>query len=56
MKGIESQTEINGNIIDRKLNVALTRARKQCIILGAPTALKYDSPYHVLWSMLKDVN
>jgi superfamily I DNA and/or RNA helicase len=56
MKGIESRTEINGEIIDRKLNVALTRARKQCIILGAPTALEHDSPYHALWSLLKDLN
>jgi superfamily I DNA and/or RNA helicase len=56
MKGIESRTEINGEIIDRKLNVALTRARKQCIILGAPTALEHDSPYHALWSLLKELN
>lgn len=53
MKGIASITEFDGEKIDRKLNVALTRARKQCIILGVPSALEFDSPYYVLWKMLK---
>ncbi len=53
MKGIESRTEIQGKVIDRKLNVALTRARKQCIILGCPSALDHDSPYHLLWNTIK---
>ncbi len=53
MKGIESITEFMGEKIDRKLNVALTRARKQCIILGVPSALDFDSPYYALWKMLK---
>ena len=54
MKGIASIVEIQGEIIDRKLNVALTRARKQCIILGCPTALNHDSPYHTLWKKLRE--
>lgn len=53
MKGIESITTFDGEKIDRKLNVALTRARKQCIILGVPSALDFDSPYYALWKMLK---
>lgn len=52
MKGIESLTEIEGEVIDRKLNVALTRAKKQCIILGCPTALRNDSPYARLREIL----
>jgi DNA replication ATP-dependent helicase Dna2 len=52
MRGIESITEIQGEMIDRKLNVALTRARKQCIILGCPSALKQDSQYYMLWKEL----
>jgi DNA replication ATP-dependent helicase Dna2 len=52
MKGIESLTEIEGEVMDRKLNVALTRAKKQCIILGCPTALRNDSPYARLREIL----
>ncbi|MBM4151107.1 MAG: hypothetical protein FJ219_05610 [Ignavibacteria bacterium] len=48
MKGIESLAEIEAEIMDRKLNVALTRAKKQCIILGCPTALRKGSPYAML--------
>ena len=51
-KGIESLAEIEGEIIDRKLNVALTRAKKQCIILGCPEALRVDSPYARLYERL----
>ena len=54
MKGIESLTEIEGEVMDRKLNVALTRAKKQCIILGCPTALRNDSPYARLREILNN--
>ena len=38
-------TEENGVQIDRKLNVALTRARKRLIIIGVPLLLKRDPIY-----------
>ena len=55
-KGIESFAEIEGEMIDRKLNVALTRAKKQCIILGCPEALRKDSPYAHLYNRLSQQN
>lgn len=54
MRGIESLAKIEGELMDRKLNVALTRAKKQCIILGCPTALRIDSPYARLWHKLNN--
>ena len=56
MRGIESLADIHGTIIDRKLNVALTRAKKQCIILGCPSALRPKSPYSQIWQRLKKNN
>jgi len=41
----------NGSQIDRKLNVALTRAREQCILVGNPRVLSQD-PVHR--SLLQD--
>ena len=38
-------TEENGAVIDRKLNVVLTRARKRIVITGNPDLLRKDEIY-----------
>jgi len=43
----------DGNIIDRKLNVALTRARKQLLILGNRTTLCHDTLFASLIRWIK---
>ena len=45
LKLLANLTEENGVQIDRKLNVALTRARKQMFITGVPQLLKQNSIY-----------
>lgn len=45
LKLLANLTEENGVQIDRKLNVALTRARKQMFITGIPQLLKQNSIY-----------
>ena len=45
LKLLANLTEENGVRIDRKLNVALTRARKQMFITGVPQLLKQNSIY-----------
>ena len=47
---LKSITSINKEGIDRKLNVALTRARSQIIILGNKTILENDQTYKQLRS------
>ncbi len=45
LKVLPNLTEENGVLIDRKLNVALTRARKRLIIIGNPELLREDPIY-----------
>lgn len=45
LKFLANLTEENGVWIDRKLNVALTRARKQMFIVGVPHLLKLNPIY-----------
>jgi DNA replication ATP-dependent helicase Dna2 len=53
---IESLQEIDGKWIDRKLNVAITRAKKQCIIIGNPKALRKNSAYWNLWDYARQLH
>ncbi len=48
LRFLPNLTEENGVQIDRKLNVALTRARKRLIIIGSPDVLKQDPIYRKL--------
>jgi superfamily I DNA and/or RNA helicase len=45
LKFLPNLTEENGVLIDRKLNVALTRARKRTIMIGVPELLKMNDIY-----------
>lgn len=45
LKYLANLTQENGILIDRKLNVALTRARKQLFITGVPHLLRQNSIY-----------
>ena len=50
LKFLPNLTEENGVQIDRKLNVALTRARKRIIIVGVPEILRENTIYRQLLS------
>ena len=45
LKFLANLTEEDGVLIDRKLNVALTRARRQMFITGVPELLKLNPIY-----------
>ncbi|MBN1188099.1 MAG: AAA family ATPase [Bacteroidales bacterium] len=44
----------NDNGVDRKLNVAITRAKEQLIILGSEDVLRYDPIFEALINFIKD--
>jgi hypothetical protein len=48
LKFLSNLTEDEGALIDRKLNVALTRARRQMFITGVPRLLKLNPIYRKL--------
>lgn len=52
LKFLPNLTEENGIQIDRKLNVALTRARKRIIIIGVPEILRDNPIYNQLLSAI----
>jgi DNA replication ATP-dependent helicase Dna2 len=56
LKSIESVVNINGKIIDRKLNVAITRAKQQLIITGNATVLEQSESYRKLIEKIKQKN
>ncbi len=51
---IESLAEVDGRTIDRKLNVALTRARQQVIILGNRELLEQSPQYAALLAFIQE--
>ena len=52
LKFLPNLTEENGVVIDRKLNVALTRARKRLVVIGVPDLLSIDPIYRKLIDFL----
>ena len=53
---LANTTEEDGVLIDRKLNVALTRARKQMFVTGVPELLRQNPLYNRLLQVLTDGN
>jgi DNA replication ATP-dependent helicase Dna2 len=54
LRNIESITEINGELLDRKLNVAITRARKHLVVIGCTEILKYSQIYSKMLDLFKE--
>lgn len=54
LKFLSNLTEEDGVLIDRKLNVALTRARKQMLITGAPELLNRNPLYQSLLKLIEE--
>ncbi|MDE6985446.1 MAG: DNA helicase, partial [Bacteroides acidifaciens] len=54
LKFVSNLTEEDGVLIDRKLNVALTRARKQMFLTGVPKFLKASSLYQSLLKLIEN--
>lgn len=54
LKFLSNLTEEDGVLIDRKLNVALTRARKQMFITGVPDLLNRNPLYKSLLKLIEE--
>jgi superfamily I DNA and/or RNA helicase len=48
LRFLPNLTEEQGVVIDRKLNVALTRARKRMVLFGVPHILRQNEIYRAL--------
>ena len=53
LEQIQSRTELDGILIDRRLNVSITRARKHLVILGSEKILSNDKIYASLIEYIK---
>ncbi|MBL7974454.1 MAG: DNA2/NAM7 family helicase, partial [Candidatus Kapabacteria bacterium] len=53
LQSVQSLADFDGVIVDRKLNVALTRAKHQCIILGVEEVLEQSLQYSKLINHIK---
>ncbi len=57
LKFLSSNTFVeDGNIIDRKLNVAMTRARKHLVLLGDPRLLSQEKIFRRLMEYARGIN
>jgi len=56
LRGIVSETTVHGRVVDRKLNVALTRARDQFILVGNTEVLSRSASYERVLSLLPRVH
>ena len=54
LRFLSNLTEDHGVTIDRKLNVALTRARRQMFLTGVPSVLRLNPIYRSLLDALKE--
>ena len=53
LNNIVSEISLDGSIIDRKLNVAMTRAKEQFIVTGNSAILSESSIYRVMIDFIK---
>ena len=56
LEWLPSYTEESGQLIDRKLNVALTRARRQLFVLGNSQLLSWNPIYRILITHLENIS
>ena len=56
LEWLPSYTEESGQLIDRKLNVALTRARRQLFVLGNSRLLSRNPIYRILITHLESIS